>query len=82
MGKIIFKIFGFAFILLSVLGLISGALNLYGGQSQAYVIGFLMGNVFVSALFFLVGVKLLKKASNKRDGEIEGMVGNRPRLEK
>lgn len=71
MSKIIFKIIGFAFILLGVLGLISGVLNLYNGQSQAYDIGFLMGNLVVTVLFFLIGVKLLKKASNKRNDEVE-----------
>ncbi|WP_444923827.1 hypothetical protein ACJJH9_20250 [Microbulbifer sp. DLAB2-AF] len=71
MGNILFKIFGSVFILLGILGLVSGALNLYSGQSQAYDIGFLMGNLVVTSLFFLVGVKLFKKASNKKDNKIE-----------
>lgn len=62
-SKLIFRALGCASILLGVLGLIGGALNLYGGQSQAYDIGFLMGNLLVSVLLFLVGLKFLKKSS-------------------
>lgn len=60
---------GCVFMLLGALGLISGALNLFGGQSNAYDIGFIMGNLVITVLFFWVGVQFLTRASSKRYAE-------------
>lgn len=73
MSKIIFKVFGFTFIILGILGLIITVLNLHNEQSQAYDVGFLIGNVVVVVLFFLVGVKFLKKASSSLKPGMKGL---------
>jgi len=63
MNKIISKVFGILLIMLGLIGFFNGIFNFYNGQTQAYNIGFFMGNFFIAILFFLAGMKILQRIS-------------------